>query len=306
MPDSLEGTMPIGLCDQKNNKAVVIDLLSEDPTSESAVLWEWTPSEDNGFTGAGLKNRIDELKLTYSPVLEKYIVLSTASSGFMGIAEYPSGDKIWEAYANGYGPHSIAYLPNGLVAVALSGNGNKSKNEIRIYAVDESGYSTAEYIKDSFESAHSVLWDNEFGVLWALGDSELIAYEISGTPQSPIMTRINGFGVSIGSGGHDLSQSLNEDGVFWFSTSAVKKFNKYSNTVINTYKGRFTITASSVKSIGVLPDGRIIRVSATDVYASHDTDTLSVFTPQEDGSYENTDYVFDGRAFYKARLFLPF
>jgi hypothetical protein len=141
---------------------------------------------------------------------------------------------------------------------------------------------------------------------WALGSKELIAYEISGSPQSPTMARIEGFGANIGSGGHDLSQAPDESGIFWFSTSEVKKFNKYSNTVFNTYNGSAIISTSSVKSIGSLPDGRIIRVSATNVYATHDT--LSVFTPQTNGAYTEytkTDYVFEGRAFYKARLFLP-
>jgi len=89
LPASLEGTVPIALCDQKNNMAVVIDLSADDPTSADAVLWEWSPNAENGFTGPGLLNQIDEIRLRYSEVLQTYIICTTSSAGFMGIAEFP-------------------------------------------------------------------------------------------------------------------------------------------------------------------------------------------------------------------------
>ena len=217
LPDTLIGKAPVALCDQLNKKAVVIDLNAPDPTSDSAVIWEWKPSSANGFAGAGFSYGIDDVKLRYSPVLQKYAVCVTSSSGFMGIAEYPSGKKVWEVNASGFGPHSIEYLPNGLVACALSGNGNEEKNEIRIYAVDKNGNPTQEYVRELFLSAHAVHWDSEFGVLWAMGSKEIIAYEISGTPESPKMVRIEGLGCNIGSGGHDFSAIPNENGLYWFS-----------------------------------------------------------------------------------------
>lgn len=303
LPTSLKGKTPIGLCDQKNNQAVVIDLSAKDPTSSSAVLWEWTPSSSNGFKN-GFKSRIDELKLRYSPTLKKHIVLATSSSGFIGMAEYPSGNKIWETYASGFGPHSIEYLPNGLVACALSGNGDESKCEIRLYAVNSKGVPTETYIKDGLSGAHAVMWDDEFGVLWALGNSVLVAYEISGTPQAPVMTRIDGLGGNIGGGGHDLSRSPSDNGMFWFSCTEVKTFDKYKNIVISNFDGNDMISTTNVKAIGALPDGRIVRAAATGVYAAHNTDTLSVFTPKGDGTYTQKNYVFKNRAFYKARPFL--
>ena len=304
LPDTLIGKAPVALCDQLNKKAVVIDLNAPDPTSDSAVIWEWKPSSANGFAGAGFSYGIDDVKLRYSPVLQKYVVCVTSSSGFMGIAEYPSGKKVWEVNASGFGPHSIEYLPNGLVACALSGNGNEEKNEIRIYAVDKNGNPTQEYVRELFLSAHAVHWDSEFGVLWAMGSKEIIAYEISGTPESPKMVRIEGLGCNIGSGGHDFSAIPNENGLYWFSTSSVRIFNKYENKLISDYTGNGNISVKSVKSICELPDGRIIRAVATNVYKSHDTDTLTVFTPNESGSYTKTEYVFGDRAFYKARPFM--
>jgi hypothetical protein len=300
LPDSLIGKAPIALCDQLNKKVAVIDLNAADPTSDSAILWEWKPSSSNGFSGAGFSYGIDDVKLRYSPVLKKYVVCITSSSGFMGVAEYPSGKKLWETNAKGGNPHSIDYLPNGLVACALSTGGDA----VRIYACDPNGNILSKSISNELTGAHAVHWDNEFGVLWAMGTREIIAYEISGTPESPKMVRIEGLGCNIGSGGHDFSAIPNENGLYWFSTSSVRIFNKYENKLISDYTGNGNISVKSVKSICELPDGRIIRAVATNVYKSHDTDTLTVFTPNESGSYTKTEYVFGDRAFYKARPFM--
>ena len=305
LPTSLIGKTPIGLCDQLNNKAVVIDLGTEDPTSNEAIIWEWTPDPIvNGFTGVGFNHQIDELKLRYSEALGRYVIFVTSSSGFMGIAEYPSGQRIWEEIAAGYGPHSIEYLPNGIVACALSGNGNNDKSEVRIYAVNKDGSPSYKYISDVLVGAHAVHWDREFGVLWAMGSYEIIAYEISGTPENPVVTRIEGFGANIGAGGHDFSADPNELGMFWFSTLSVNIFNKYENKVITNYTGKSIITTNAVKCICELPDGRILRTAATNVFKSHNTDTLAVFQKNDSGGYDKTEYVFKDRAFYKARAFL--
>ena len=300
LPDSLSGKAPIALCDQLNKKAVIIDLNAADPTSDSAILWEWKPSSSNGFSGAGFSYGIDDVKLRYSTILKEYVVCITSSSGFMGVAEYPSGKKIWEVNSKGDSPHSIDYLPNGLVACALSTGGDA----IRIYACDSKGNVLSSSISDALTGAHAVHWDNEFGVLWAMGTREIIAYEISGTPDSPKMTRIEGLGCDIGSGGHDFSAIPNENGLFWFSSSSVRIFDKYENKLISNYPGSGIISTKSVKSICGLPDGRIVRAVATNVHKAHDTDTLTVFTPQANGTYTKTDYVFEDRAFYKARPFM--
>ena len=302
LPENLQGKLPVALCDQKNNAAVIVDLAASNPTDNSAILWTWNTS-GKGFTG-NLKNRIDEFKLRYSTVLEKYIVCTTSSSGFMGIAEYPSGMKIWEHDAAGYGPHSIDYLPTGNVAVALSGNGNAGKQEIRLYKCDEDGLPTTEYIRDELISAHGIVWDNEWGVLWALGATELIAYEVGGTPQEPTLTRIAGMGATVKTCGHDLSISATDPGKFYLSSNAVYVFDKYTNTLSADYDGKSTISGGDVKSIAVHTDGSILRAHAANVYAQHDTDTLDVYRKNAEGTWVKTSYKFADRAFYKARPFI--
>ena len=301
---TLEGKLPVALCDQQNAQAVIIDLAAADPASSSAILWTWAPTSANGFTAKNYKQRIDECKLRYSEVLEKYVVCVTSSSGFMGLAEYPSGKKIWEDDAPGYGPHSIDYLPNGTIAVVLSGNGRDGNQEIRIYACDEGGKPTQNYVREELLSAHGVAWDNEWGVLWALGDTELIAYEIGGTAQEPTLTRIAGMGSVVKSCGHDLSVSPVDPGKLLLSSNTVYVFDKFKNSLTSTFDGSNLICSGAVKCIAQHTDGSILRTVAANVYASHDTDTINVFRLNDSGEWVKTDYKFTNRAFYKARPFI--
>ena len=63
-----------------------------------------------------------------------------------------------------------------------------------------------------------------------------------------------------------------------------------------------SVSTGSVKCIGNLEDGRIIRTVAANVYAAHDTDRFLLFDAQGNMLSE---VVFPTRAFYKARLFDP-
>lgn len=303
---TLAGKIPVALCDQKNAEAVIIDLAAKDPTSAEAIIWRWSPnSSANGFSGSGFKNSIDEIKLRYSPVLEKYVVCITSSAGFMGVAEYPSGKKIWEASASGMGPHSIEYLPNGMIACALSGNTDYNKACVKIY--DSTKGSPVAVASESLYGAHGVVWDNELGVLWALSNSEIVAYDIGSDPDAPTLTLINGLGGKLpGAGGHDLSTVAESPDKLWVSSNSVYMFDKYTGKFIDAYDGKSQIATYNVKCISSTENGTVLRTVATEVYKAHDTDTLTVFVKNESGGYTETNYVFADRAFYKARYFYPY
>lgn len=303
---TLAGKIPVALCDQKNAEAVIIDLAAKDPTSAEAIIWRWSPnSSANGFSGSGFKNSIDEIKLRYSSVLEKYVVCITSSAGFMGVAEYPSGKKIWEASASGMGPHSIEYLPNGMIACALSGNTDYNKACVKIY--DSNKSSPVAVASESLYGAHGVVWDNELGVLWALSNYEIVAYDIGSDPDAPTLTLINGLGGKLpGAGGHDLSTVAESPDKLWVSSNSVYMFDKYTGKFIDAYDGKSQIAAYNVKCISSTENGAVLRTVATEVYKAHDTDTLTVFVKNESGSYTETNYVFADRAFYKARYFYPY
>lgn len=295
------GAMPVALTDQKNACLTVVDispvLLGEEPVQ----TWKFKPDVNHGFNVSGYGNRIDEAKLAYSKVLGKYVVCITSSSGFVGVAEYPSGKCIWNVSLNGFGPHSIAYLPDGKVAVALSGNGNNEKSSIRIYD-PTLGKTSSVFAEISLDGAHGVIWDEARDFLWALGTKSIIACEVGTTDGKPTISKVGGYGVTKSMGGHDMSVDPEHPDVLWIGGAKVFRFVR-STGMLSEYTGG-GISSAGVKSVGSFSDGTVIRTVAADVYASHDTNILDIFVRTADG-YINKSVVFSGKAFYKARIFLP-
>lgn len=299
------GEMPVALTDQKNAVAAVYDLAPVLTVGQATRVWTFAPTAANGFSTSGYGNRIDEAKLRYSTVLGKYVILVTSSSGFVGVGEYPSGSCVWCGSLSGYGPHSIEYLPNGNVALALSGNGNEEKSFIRVYAASQ-GKNNMKCASAKIESAHAVHWDDVRGILWALGSQTVTAYEVGGTDDAPTLTRLSCYDASASMGGHDMAPVLGDTDKLWLSGNAVYLFDKSLGTI---KKYEPLSVSGSTKSIGTFPDGTAVRAVATNVYASHDTDQLVIFTPgTAPESYTGLTVTFagEGRAFYKARIFLPF
>ncbi len=301
---SLDAKNLVALCDQKNASVVVVDLGAPDPTSASAIVWTFKPTYSLGFTStSGYANSVDEAILRYSEVLGSYVVCVTSSSGFIGVAKYPSGECVWSNTASGLGPHSIEYLPNGNVAVVCSGNSNTAAGCLRIYTASQ-GKNSSKYTSVSLVSAHGVVWDDENELLWALGNNELRAYRIGGTDADPTLTEVDGMGGKIPvSGGHNLSVNSTDPDYLWISGSGVCQYRKSTGTFTQSFTGSSVINAATVKSIDSFPDGTVVRTIATNVYKEHDTDRLVFFTPDGSGGFTRHEYTFTNRAFYKARRF---
>ncbi len=303
-PDAtLDGRQLVALCDQKNASLVMVDLGAADPTSKDAIVWTWQPTAALGYTvSKAYGNRIDEAILRYSELYGTYVVCITSSSGYMCVAEYPSGKCLWEATASGYGPHSIDYLPNGNVAVVCSGNTDYKKGCVRLYTASL-GKNSIRNASKTVYGAHGVLWDDDYQVLWVLGDNTLCAFRIGGTAKDPTLTEVTSLCTHSGiSGGHSLSVMASDPDTLWITGSGVWTFKKSSGTLTTSVPGESVITASAVKSHDSYEDGTIIQAVATNVYAAHDTDTLRVYRTSDGGkTYVRTDYVFSDRAFYKAR-----
>ena len=303
-PDAmLDGRQLVALCDQKNASLVMVDLGAADPTSKDAIVWTWKPTAALGYTvSKAYGNRIDEAILRYSDLYGTYVVCITSSSGYMCVAEYPSGKCLWEATASGYGPHSIDYLPNGNVAVVCSGNSDYNKGCVRTYTAS-AGKSSTRNVSKTVYGAHGVLWDDDYQVLWVLGDNTLCAFRIGGTAKDPTLTEVTSLCTHSGiSGGHNLSVMASDPDMLWITGSKVWTLKKSSGTLTTSVPGESVITTSAVKSHDSYADGTIIQTVATNVYAAHDTDTLRVYRTSDGGkAYVRTDYVFPNRAFYKAR-----
>lgn len=293
------GGTSVALVDQKNTSVVVVDL---EDGSEASPLWQFQPTEALGYNTEKTAHRLDECRVRYSTVLGKYVILITSSSGYAAVGEYPSGQCIFDVLLPGYGPHSIEYLPNGSVAVACSGNGNTRWACIRFYAADEQGNLTQKAQSISFEGAHGVIWDEDRQLLWALGTTQIKAYEVVGCGEDATLREVELYGATLpDGGGHDIAAIYSDTSgdSFLIGGKGVLLFDKKSGSFTEA-PGQISI--KGVKCVGVLDDGRIIRTAATNVYASHDTDRFTVFA--SDGT-QISEAIFSDYAFYKARLFDP-
>ncbi len=291
------GTKPIALADQLGASLAVYDLSSGDPV----LKYEFKPQTSKGFSLKGYGNRVDEARLRYSEKWGTYIMLFTSSSGYCGVASYPAEECLWEAELGGTSPHSIEYLPNGTVAIASSGGSNTENGFIRLYSAEKKH--DTKYAEKRLTSAHAVLWDETREVLWAMGSTAIVAYEVGSDPAAPSLTKIASYGCNDMKGGHDLSAICGNDDQVWVGGSFVRVFDKTTGTIISNYPGSSQVNAGSVKCICSFPDGDAALTVATGVYASHNTDRFKLF--KFDGNNATpTTHVFDGRAFYKARSFL--
>ncbi len=296
-PLGIAGGTRVALADQKNAACVVVDIAGG---SNAPALWSFAPTQAAGFSASGYGNRIDECRLRYSDVLKTYVLGLTSSSGYIAVAEYPSGKCIFDASATGYGPHSIEYLPCGAVAVACSGNGVESKACVRFYPADEKGSISRRSRSIPLEGAHGVIWDDERELLWALGSKDIKAFAVTGEGTEASLSEVTLYAATLpGGGGHDIAVFRGDSNKMWISGKKVVLFDK-SNGSFSEAPG--SISAGSVKCIGNFDDGRVIRTVAANVYAAHDTDRFTIFDAQ---GKELSEAVFSSRAFYKARPFDP-
>lgn len=299
----------VAITDQKNGKIVVLDLSKENPAAASAVVWQWKASKsDMNFTGG---SHLDDVKLreVHGGLFNGQVVGVTTSGGLVAVVEYPSGKCLFNANASGWGPHDIEILPNGLVAVALSGNGNEAKSSIRIYRA-KSKYDT-EYVELPINSGHGVLWDPQRNVLWGLGGTELNAYEVGGSPATkPTLTKKSGMGVARFSGGHCLAPVYGNPDRLWISSgNAVFQFSKSENKIYYDYPEKLAVSFASVKGVGSFANGCVVSCVAdkNNATASHNTNVLRLayYRVWSDGTKElkTKKITFPDRDFYKVRVF---
>lgn len=291
------GGTRVALADQKNAVCAIVDLASG---NNAPVLWSFAPTAANGFSVSKSDNRLDECRLRYSAVLGKYVVCVTSSSGFIGVGEYPTGKRVFDASLPGYGPHSMEYLPSGAVAVACSGNGNESKAMIRFYAADEKGGIKMRCQTIALEGAHGVIWDDVRNILWAVGTKSIVAFRVVGSGTAAELEEISIYRATLPkAGGHDIAAFYGNSDLMWIGGGNIVIFNKTNGTFA---EAPGTVSVGNTKCIGNFDDGRIIRTVATGVYAAHDTDRYVIFGA--DGSQQG-EVVYSSRAFYKARIFDP-
>lgn len=293
-------TEMVAVVDQRDNKVVVFRQDSQDWNQESSVVWQWKPTAEMGFTGIDTYTNASDAKLRYSDFYGGYVVITTASGGFVGIVDYETQEKLYSRdTCNENNSHSVELLPDGNLAVAAS-----TGNSVTIYAAsqgDGSGY----YARYTLEDAHGLIWDPDLQVLWALGGKQLVAYEVGGTAEEPTLLLREDLVFDLpSSGGHDLYPVYGDTDRLWVTTvEDVYQFNTRTGEFSTAFGAYDTISAANIKSVGNQPySGTIVRAIPNGTQAEWNTNTVELFLPDGEGSYTSETRVHNRDAYYKARV----
>lgn len=242
------GPTLVAITDQATNRILVLDPTVSDwsaSNDQAALKWSWQPTSTNGFSDAmpnwGLPS---SARLRYSRQQRSEALVTTASYGFVGVASYPSGQRIWStdvgAAANA---HSAELLPNGNVAVAASAPG-----WVRVYAASQ-GPDAQNFVQYDLTAAHAVLWDPDREVLWAVGLNDIVALKIGGPAGSPTITVVRDTLLPQG-GGHALEPVYGNKDRLWVATgSYVYQYLKETDTWSTSYPGVRSIDRRGVKNV---------------------------------------------------------
>ena len=186
------------------------------PTGKSLTIANRQWSFDPGSTSAW--SNLSDVKLR-NTAAHGYVVLVAASGGKVGIVNHTSetdaesNDLLWSATPGG-NPHAIERIENnGSIVTASSGG------YLTLYAPTAiSKPSTlAKVASYTFAGAHGVLWDPSMKLLWAVGQSQIRWYKVTGSYRS---TRLSLVGSKSFSGlGHDLQPDYKDKGYLLFTAS---------------------------------------------------------------------------------------
>lgn len=302
------GTPPVLVTEQASRRLLVLDPRRRvwDPAVDpSVVRWQFSPLGDPRYRDlrpdaswvypCEAKVRVHR-KRTY--------VLTTASFGFVAVVAHPSGRRYWgTALGPGddlFNPHSAEILPDGNVAVAGS-----TGALVRLYAASQ-GPRAERYAEARLKGAHGLHWDGARRVLWAIGDDELVAYEVGGTAARPTLIRASAVGLPVGTpgrtpGGHDLFPVAGRPGRLWVTTNAaVFQYDTGSGVFVQDFAGAGEISRKSVKAVGDDPrTGQVLStVPERGLEETWWTTTVGVHRP-------TSTYRLVGGGIYKARWWLP-
>lgn len=173
---------------------------------------DWRADRSSGLPAAVAPTfeTTDECK----PIDDGARVLVTSSGSGVAIIDRKSGKTLFHTTVPN--AHSAEVLPHDrlVVAASVAPDGN------RLMVFDRDGHNGAAappIASVPLESAHGVVWVASEQTLWALGRSELQAYELGQwETDTPSLTRRETFRLP-SNGGHDLS-SLPDSSIFMVTT----------------------------------------------------------------------------------------
>lgn len=289
-------TVPLVLTEQGFDRIVVLDP-TDAAFGSNTTLWTWKPTASNGF--ADLPNAWglpDEAQLRHRG--DQQYLLTTDSYGLAAVVPYPQG--IGSYWATDVGasnnPHSAELLPDGNVAVTASTGGF-----VRVYTASQGPRSTT-YTQFDLPGAHGVYYEPASGLLWAVGNGDLVGLRVSGPAAAPVISRIVDVPLPGGAKayGHDLYPVRTNADRLWVTTVAgVFQFSLSQHTFTKDFPGRASIDRANVKSIGDDPGTGQVATAAIQPgnACSWCTDTVDLFRPRH-------HLTLHGGQIYKARWWL--
>ncbi|MER7752001.1 DUF6528 family protein [Kitasatospora sp. NPDC097643] len=281
--------------DQASRRVLVLDgardLMPYQGPERLPVVWRWSAD-----TAADLADLAPAHSWTFPDEAKSRVrqgrryLITTASGGLAAVVDTATGTTRWAAdVGRAANPHSIELLPDGNVAVAASDGG-----WVRVYAASQGPRATA-FAAHRLPGAHGVQWDERTGLLWALGDEELTALRVGGTPAAPTLTVARTTPLPE-SGGHDLAPVLAAAGRFWISTSTgLWRYDPAADHFTPVHLSD-PDAERNVKSIGDEPGTGRLLTTAPDHRGPCDWCTSSLTLHRPDGTRP-----LPGTALYKAR-----
>ncbi|MFH9074100.1 DUF6528 family protein [Streptomyces alboflavus] len=302
------GTPPILVTEQASKRLLLLDPRRRvwDPAAEPGVVrWQFSPLGDPRYRDLQPEaSWVYPCEAKVRVHRKRTLVLTTASFGFVAAVEYPTGRRYWGAALGPgddlFNPHSAEVLPDGNVAVACS-----SGALVRLYAASL-GPTATRYAEDRLKGAHGLHWDRARRVLWALGDDDLVAYAVGGTPARPTLTRTSVTPLPVAvpgktAGGHDLFPVAGRPGRLWVTTNAgVFQYDRRHGTFVRDYPGHELIDRASVKAVGNDPRTGQVLSTVPEKGLEETWWTTKVGVHRPTGTYTLVN-----GGIYKARWWLP-
>ncbi|WP_052442594.1 DUF6528 family protein [Streptacidiphilus neutrinimicus] len=248
--------------DQASERVLVLD--AANPTwqhgmqpmrAARSASWSWSPLDHSGLSRLSPKrswNNVSEAK--YRLWEGEHWVLTCASGGMAAMVSLTTGSVRWATRTDA-NAHSVEVLPNGNVAVAAS-----TQDFVRIYTASQSSRS-AHYSQFHLPGAHGLQWDQTRELLWAAGDTRLVALRVSGTASRPRIHLVRSVALP-SRGGHDVNAVASSPGLLWVTTeSHVYQYSVASKAFV-AYTGEQEIDEPGVKSISDDPvSGQVLTVA---------------------------------------------
>lgn len=282
----------MGVIDQAGDRVLVMDTAVADWNSPQALLWSWRPSISNGFGAlTSAWGQPTSIRIRENCALGGGLwAVVTDSQGLAAIIPYPAGNsKKWGVNVGG-NPQAAELLPNGNIAVAAQTDG-----WVRVYAsaIDSGATVHASY---ALPGARGVLWDPHSNLLWAIGNSHLVALLVDGPRNAPTLSE--SFKVALPTAtGRDVQPVYGDLNLLWVPTnSAVYQFDKTSRTFTTGYTASATINQPNTRSLSSHPlTGQVARTTPkTGCESAWCTDTIDFYNPGESRTIT-------GAAIYKAQ-----